>query len=162
MEINLEDRQIVTEIVNNYSDMIMRIAYQNVNNYQESEDIMQEVFLSLLKKSTFKDPEHLKAWLIRVTLNKCRDYLRSKRNRHIPLDEVQNCLFTPDQHKTLEELYELPEIDRNIIYLHYYEGYTAAEIGKILKKSENSIFLRLTRARQKLKHILEKEESENE
>ena len=155
MVLDLSDKNLIDEIINSYSDTVMRIALQHVRNVQEAEDIMQEVFLALLNKTNFKNAEHLKAWLIRVTINKCKDYHRSKRKKLVPLESVRSIAVTAEQESVLEEIFALPPIDRDIIYLHYYEGYGAAEIGKIIKKSENAVYVRLMRAREKLKNILE-------
>lgn len=162
MQIDLNDKNVTDGIVNEYADMIFRIAYQNVRRRHCAEDIMQETFLALLKKKSFKDAAHLKAWLIRVTLNKCRDFFRAERRREIPLDAAENFLLAPEREETLEEIFMLPPGDASIIYLHYYEGYTAAEIGKIVKKSENAVYIRLARAREKLKKLLEEEDGGNE
>lgn len=162
MELDLKDKRKTEEIVQTYSDMIMRIAYQNLKCVPEAEDVMQEVFLALINKRRFKDEEHLKAWLIRVTVNKCRDVLRKKRRKDLPLDVAESFLIAEEQSGILEEIFSLPPDDRTVIYLHYYEGYSAAEIGKILKKSENAIYIKLTRARERLKDILIKEDGENE
>ena len=161
MELDLKDKRKTEKVVEAYSDMIMRIAYQNLKCVHEAEDVMQEVFLALINKRKFADDEHLKAWLIRVTVNKCRDVLRKKRRSDLPLGVAESFLFSPEQSGILEEIFELPPDDRTVIYLHYYEGYNAAEIGKILIKSENAIYIKLTRAREKLKDILLKE-GENE
>ena len=85
MQINLTDKNEIEKTVEEFSDMIMRIAFQNVKQTSNAEDIMQEVFLALLKKRNFKNREHLKAWLIRVTINKCKDYFRSVTRREITL-----------------------------------------------------------------------------
>ena len=74
----LQSREVYEKIVDDYSDMIYRIAYQNLRSSYDAEDIMQEVFLTLLKNDgKFKDSEHLKAWLIKVTVNKCIDFRKS-------------------------------------------------------------------------------------
>ena len=119
---------------------------------------MQEVFLSLLKPPRFNGEEHLKAWIIRVTLNKCKNFLKSqKRRRAVSLDAGVNIGGQTDEERTelLDALHRLPETDRNILFLHYYEGYTAKEIAKFLGGSENAVFIRLNRARDKLKADLE-------
>lgn len=161
MELDLKDKRKTEKVVEAYSDMIMRIAYQNLKCIHEAEDVMQDVFLALINKRKFADDEHLKAWLIRVTVNKCRDVLRKKRRNDLPLDVAESFMLSPEHSGILEEIFELPPDDRTVIYLHYYEGYNAAEIGKILKKSENAIYIKLTRAREKLKVILINE-GENE
>lgn len=137
--------------------MVVRIAYQNLKNQADDEDVTQEVFIKLLKQPDFNDEEHLKAWLIRVTINQCKDLRKSAwfRKRQ-PLDEQ----WKPRGEKQLgilDEIWKLPKDDRNVIYLYYYENYTVPEIARILGKNENTISSRLTRARKKLKTILAEE-----
>ena len=156
----------VRAIIGKYSDMVLKIAYQNTRDLQESEDIVQEVFLALFSRPLIKDEEHLKAWLIRVTLNKSRSFLRSARRKVLPLDEslapaerlAPEPSFTRDE--VLSQLFSLPEAERNALYLHYYEGYSAKEIGKFLKKSENAVYILLSRGRAKLKELLKEEEDD--
>jgi len=135
--------------------MINRIAYQYVKNKADAEDITQDVLLSLIKQTCFVNREHLKAWLIRVTINKSKDFLKSSKYRNtVALDKVMYSL-TSEQAQTLDELDNLPENDRNILYLFYYEGYSVKEIAGILDKKEPAIFKHLSRAREKLKAYLE-------
>lgn len=156
----------VRAIIGKYSDMVLKIAYQNTRDLQESEDIVQEVFLALFSRPLIKDEEHLKAWLIRVTLNKSRSFLRSARRKVLPLDEslapaerlAPEPSFTRDE--VLSQLFSLPEAERNALYLHYYEGYSAKEIGKFLKKSENAVYILLSRGRAKLKELLKEDEDD--
>lgn len=159
----LQSRESYEKIVDKYSDMIYRISYQNLRNSYDSEDIMQEVFLALLKSDIeFKSDEHLKAWLIRVTVNKCIDFKKSARYRTtLPLDD-QVIQHNEEEQGIMEELFKLPEESRNIIYLYYYESYTIAEIAKILGKKQNTVNSKLQRARKKLKSILEKGEDDYE
>lgn len=149
----------VNYIVNTYSDMICRIAYQYTRNIHESKDIMQEVFLKMLKKLPFKDEEYLKAWLIRVTINQSKDFLKSKHRKNVPLEDGLHIAAKPHD-DGLEELQQLPYLDRSIIYLYYYEGYSTKEIGKILGKTANAVALKLSRAREKLKCLIEESETE--
>ena len=161
----------VRAIIGKYSDMVLKIAYQNTRDLQESEDIVQEVFLALFSRPLIKDEEHLRAWLIRVTLNKSRSFLRSARRKVLPLDEslapaerlaaqspAPDPSFTRDE--VLEQLFSLPEAERNALYLHYYEGYSAKEIGKFLKRSENAVYILLSRGRAKLKELLKEDEDD--
>ena len=156
----------VRAIIGKYSDMVLKIAYQNTRDLQESEDIVQEVFLALFSRPLIKDEEHLKAWLIRVTLNKSRSFLRSARRKVLPLDEslAPAERFDPEPSFTrddvLEQLFSLPEAERNALYLHYYEGYSAKEIGKFLKKSENAVYILLSRGRATLKELLKEDEDD--
>lgn len=72
MERTSGDHGFIEYVVEKYSDMVVRIAYQNLKNQADDEDVTQEVFIKLLKQPDFNDEEHLKAWLIRVTINQCR------------------------------------------------------------------------------------------
>ncbi len=156
----------VRAIIERYSDMVLKVAYQNTRDLQESEDIVQEVFLALFSRPLPKEEEHLKAWLIRVTLNKSRSFLRSARRKVLPLDEslapAERLAAPPDfaQDEVLSKLLTLPEAEKNALYLHYYEGYSAKEIGKFLKRSENAVYILLSRGRAKLKELFKEDEDE--
>lgn len=156
----------VRAIIERYSDMVLKVAYQNTRDLQESEDIVQEVFLALFSRPLPKEEEHLKAWLIRVTLNKSRSFLRSARRKVQPLDEslapAERLAAPPDfaQDEVLSKLLTLPEAEKNALYLHYYEGYSAKEIGKFLKRSENAVYILLSRGRAKLKELLKEDEDD--
>ncbi|MCL2630866.1 MAG: sigma-70 family RNA polymerase sigma factor [Firmicutes bacterium] len=146
----------ICKAVEEYADMILRIAFQYTQNRQDAEDIMQEVFLSLMKHGDFNSQEHQKAWLIRVTVNKCKDLLRRlkiRQNAHYC--GVSSYGMSQDDLEVLDEVNKLPPLYRSVIYLFYYEGYTAKEIAKFLGKRESAVHTALTRARQHLKHFLE-------
>ena len=148
------------EIIREHADMIYRIALHNLKNPADAEDIFQDVCLTLLTKNApLFDDVHIKNWLIRVTINKCKNFLKSswQRNRDT-LDAVAD---TPAEvSQSIPELvYSLPEKYRNIIYLYYYEEYTVAEIAEILKENKNTVNSKLQRARKKLKEILEEGEN---
>ncbi|MGN0476655.1 MAG: RNA polymerase sigma factor [Ruminococcus sp.] len=147
------------KVIDEFSNMVYRVAYNYLSNKSESEDIMQEVFLSLLKKGTDNmDYEHLKAWLIRVTINKCKNINKSSWNsKTVPLEEAENIL-TQEELSLRDELFALEKTDRSIVYLYYYEQLTIKEISKILHMKSSSVGTRLSRARKKLKFIIEQEE----
>lgn len=144
-------------IFRQHADLIYRVALHNLQNPADAEDILQEVCLVLLTKRIPEDEEHRKRWLIRVTINKCRDLSRSywRRNRE-SLDDYQH-LRAEEPPGVMEELEELSESYRNIIYLYYYEEYTVSEIAEILKKNVNTVKSGLRRAREQLKETLIKE-----
>lgn len=154
--LNVQTEKQYIEIVEKYADMIYRIAYQKVLNRYDAEDIVQDVFVKLLSnKSYFRDEEHMKAWLIRVTINLCINYNKSLARQKTVSVEQLDIPFTQQETGVLEELYLLPEDERNILYLYYYEGYKIREIAKILRQKQNTINSKLTRARNKLKRIME-------
>ena len=142
-----------------YGDTVRRICMIHLKNKADTEDIFQTVFLKyVLRTAPFDSPEHEKAWIIRVTANACKDLLRSFfRSRTVSLDVlIETPREMPEDHSDiLEAVLALPEKYKDPIYLHYYEGYTAEEIGRILGKNTNTVYTLLTRARQMLKTRLE-------
>lgn len=146
----------VHEIVQTYSDTLIRIAVQQTKNMSEAEDIVQEVYMTLMRqKKPFDNEVHLKAWLIKVTFNKCKDYFKSSRvKKTIPITEEMTFTAKEEQ-SVLPEIFELEQNDRAIVYLHYYEGYTTAEIANLLEMKINTVGSKLRRVRMKLKTILE-------
>ncbi len=150
-----ERSEFIKNTVKQYSAMIFRIAYQNLRNYHDAEDIMQEVGLYLLTGNPpLDEPEHLKCWIITVTIHKCKDMKKAAwRTRTEPIDNYLS-LQAPETQEVMEELWRLPENYRNIIYLYYYESFTIAEIAQILGKSQNTVGSSLRRARKKLERLL--------
>ena len=127
-------------------------------NYADTEDIFQTVFLKYaLSFVIFESEEHEKAWFLRVTINACKDLLKSFfRNRTVPLDELieQPAEMPPDYREVLEAVLALPSKYKDAVYLHYYEGYTAPEISRILGKNVNTVYTLLSRSRQLLREKL--------
>lgn len=144
-----------------YGDTILRIAYVCCGSYAEAEDITQDVFLLLHTKHTdFSSDEHLKAWLIRVAVNKSKNFKRSFRvSRTQSMDELpestSSCIMNTDNVDIRNKIESLPKKYSSVIYLYYYEGYNIREISNILEKNENTVSSLLQRGRQKLKLELE-------
>jgi len=152
----------VTQAVEKYANMIQRICLCSLKNQSDTEDIFQNVFLKyMLHEGIFNDEEHEKAWLIRVTINACKDHLKSLfRHRTIPLEALteQAAEFPEEHREVLEALLSLSAKYKDVLYLHYYEGYSASEISGILGKKENTIYSLLSRGRGLLKDKLGGEE----
>lgn len=147
----------INEIVEEYADTITRICYSYGKNYDDTQDIMQNVFLKLMRSEPeFQSKEHEKAWIIRVTLNECKDFLKHIFRRHTSLDEVQEIPVEEkeDLSYVREAVIKLPDKYKKVIYLFYYEGYSAVEIAGILKKKENTIYTWLNRGRQLVKDMV--------
>lgn len=144
--------------IERYGDMVRRLCLVHLKNPVDTEDIFQNVFLKyVLSPVVFESPEHEKAWLIRVTLNACKDLVKSFfRSRTVPLEELldQPAPLSEEHREVLEAVLALPRKYRDAVYLHYYEGYTAAEIGKLLGKNTNTVYTLLTRAREQLRKTL--------
>lgn len=149
----------IEKLVETYSDMVMRIAYQYSFNKADSEDIVQEVFIRLIKniKNLGQNADYIKAWIIRVTINVSKDYNKNSWYKKVkPIyDKESDFNFETEELEILKELSKLKPIYRNIIYLYYYEGYKIKEIAKILNLKENTVSSNLIRARNKLKGMLE-------
>lgn len=144
--------------IGRYGDTVRRLCLVHLKNPADTEDIFQNVFLKyVLSPVVFESPEHEKAWLIRVTLNACKDLVKSFfRSRTVPLEELldQPAPLSEEHREVLEAVLALPPKYRDAVYLHYYEGYTAAEIGKLLGKNTNTVYTLLTRARGQLRKTL--------
>ena len=150
--------------IDRYADLVRRVCMIHLKNHADTEDNFQTVFLKYVTGTTeFESEEHEKAWFIRVTINACKDLLRSFfRSRTVSLDDL---LEQPDQvpedhREVLEAVLALPDKYRDVVYLHYYEGYTAPEIGTILHKNPNTVYTLLTRAWDELRKMLGGEDFE--
>ena len=128
--------------IDRYADLILRISYSYFHTTCDGEDICQTVFLRYIRQEKpFRDAEHEKAWIIRTTVNICKDILKSAwRRTSVPLEEADFVeTMPPDTEDLRRALGALPPKTRLAIYLHYYEGYTAKEIGGFLHKSDNAV-----------------------
>lgn len=154
----MRSEQEADRAVERYSDMVRRLCMIHLKNYADTEDIFQTVFLKyVLSSVSFENEEHEKAWFIRVTINACKDLLKSFfRSRTVSLDEIaeQSSEMPTDDREVLEAVLSLPPKYKDVVYLHYYEGYTAPQISRILGKNVNTIYTRINRSRQLLRDKL--------
>ena len=148
----------VEELFHEYSDMVYKIALVQMKNKNDTEDILQEVFLRLVKYSKkLESKEHAKAWLIRVTQSCCKQHYLSSwyKNTTALKEELPTKeLFNEQESILYEAVMELPLKYRTAIHLYYYEGYSVSELAKVLNKKENTIKSHLFRARSMLKDTL--------
>ena len=160
----MRSEEEINTAIEQYADTVKRICIVHLKNHADTEDIFQTVFLKYaLSSAVFENTEHEKAWFIRVTINACRDLLRSFfRSRTVPLDVLadQEAPSFADNREVLEAVLSLPAKYRDVVYLHYYEGYTAPQIGEILEKKTNTVYTLLTRAREQLRRLLGGDEYE--
>lgn len=159
------DRQM-EEIVRRHADTVYRLALVRMKSTQDEEDIFQEVFLRLVKNlDKLENDEHIKAWLIRVTINCCKSqFARAYRRHETPLEqdilqERAGAADEPDSGENIvyETVQKLPDIYRTVIHLFYFEELSIKEICDVLKKRESTIKSQLSRGRDKLRELLEKE-----
>lgn len=145
----------INRAVDEYSNMVRRLCMLHLKNYADTEDIFQTVFLKYALSSVeFKSKEHEKAWMIRVTINACKDLLKSFFRKHtVSIDQlIEEPAPVPQDHReVLEAVLSLPKKYKDVVYLHFYEGYTAPQIGEILGKNVNTVYTLLTRAKKILK-----------
>ena len=148
----------IEEIVTRYENKLYRIALAITKSNADAEDIIQDVFIKLFEKQPhFESSNHEIAWLIRVTVNRCKNHLRShwwKKNTHLlethPAPEGI-------QQDTMQAVLALPAKYRTVIHLYYYEGYSTKEIAEMTQQKDSTVRQLLTRARRKLKNFLEGE-----
>ena len=146
-----------------YGDTVLRAAYAVTGSYHEAEDITQEVFLKLhASPQNFENDDHMKAWLLRVTVNRSKNFRKSFLfSRTSGIDEIPEsalkCEFTEEENEIRELIKNLPEKYASVIYLYYYEGFNVREIAEILEKSENTVSSLLQRGRRKLRTEIERE-----
>ena len=154
----MRSEQETIRAVERYSDTVRRLCMVHLKNDADTEDIFQTVFLKyVLSSVSFESGEHEKAWFIRVTLNACKDLLKSFFRSHtVPLDEVmeQPAQPSPDHREVWDAVCSLPQKYRDVVYLHYFEDYTAPEISRILGKNVNTVYTLLTRSKQMLRERL--------
>lgn len=161
----------VEQAVRQYADMVYRLAVSNTNVTQDAEDVFQEVFVKLVRyKDKIEDEEHLKAWLIRVTINEARRLEGSGWKKNVSLDDSEDSdewtasdeeefagpeetyIENEKNESILQKVRELPQKYREVIHLYYYQEMKISEIAYMLETSEATVKTRLRRA----KDILEK------
>lgn len=145
-------------IVNDYADMVYRVALSYTKSVYDAEDVVQTTFMKLMiNKSKFNGEDHIRRWLIRVAVNECNSLWSSYWRKKVDLKEViinEGSYTAKESSKLYDAVMELPPKYRIVIYLFYYEGYTTSEIAGLIKINEDAVRTRLVRARKKLKLML--------
>ena len=143
-----------------YKNTVYSVIFNYVQNTEDAADLLQEVFIKLYAtEDNFTDEEHMKAWLIRVSANLCKNHLRSIKIRKIvPLEEDIPFFDKEEDNELIKIVFSLPEKYRIPIHLFYYESYSIKEIADILDMPEATVKIRLKRGREKLSKILNKED----
>ena len=176
MSAYLSDQQL-DDVVRRYQDMVYRIAMLRMKNRTDADDVFQEVFVRLVRNAAkLESEEHLKAWLIRVTINCCNSlHTETFRKRTVSYDDLLEkdsgdadygrdpgggeAPFAEDRYGVenediLSAVQRLPGAYRDVIYLFYYEDLPVRKIAEILQTSEGAVKTRLSRARDMLKDRL--------
>ncbi|MBP1544687.1 MAG: sigma-70 family RNA polymerase sigma factor [Oscillospiraceae bacterium] len=147
------DSDRLSGYIQRYQRTVYRAAFSYVGSCADAEDIVQDTFVKLYTyNGRFESEEHVKAWLIRVAVNLSKNLLRSRRRRGA--SEVTDHGSCDRENELLAAVMELPPSYREVIYLYYYEGYSAKEIAAILRHPVSTVTTRLSRGRKLLKDML--------
>ena len=156
------DEQLFEELYEKYANDVLRVSYFYLGDRQQAEDVTQDVLVRLLTNSPDLAPGREKAWLLKVALNRCRDLWRASWVKRVvlgsPAMELAPAPGSLEDHMEKQELMaairRLPADFRDVILLHYYQGYGIAEIAQMMDVPEGTISSRLSRGRKKLEEIL--------
>lgn len=165
------ENQILQQKIDEYGDMLFKLSLLRLQNVQDAEDVVQEVFYQYLRhKGAFESKEHEKAWLIKVALNACRKLWRSAWSRHHSMEPLEQELFgeavpgTEDavvkgeaQKTVFDAVTALSPKYRDVIHLFYYEEMSIKEIAEATGRRESTVTSQLCRARDLLKKALREE-----
>ena len=159
-------RQKLQELVTLYQDNLFAVAFNICKNTQDAEDVVQDTFIRYYTlKKEFDSRQHIRAWLIRVTINRAKNVNHTfwRRNKLSLEDYMETLSFeTRESENLFETVMKLPEKYRIVIHLFYYEGYSVNEIADILKISESNVKVRLSRGRRLLREALKEEWKDDE
>lgn len=159
-------RQSVQELFEKYQNNLYAAAFNICKNTEDAKDVVQETFIQYYSlKKEFNNEQHIRAWLIRVAINKAKNINRSfwRKNKTTLEDYMETLTFdTPESEELFETVMALPEKFRIVIHLFYYEEYTIHEIADILKISEGNVKVRLSRGRLLLKERLQEDWEDDE
>lgn len=159
-------RQTVEELAGRYRDNVFAAAFHICKNAADADDIVQETFLQYyVTKKEFDSEQHIRAWLLRVAINKAKNVNRSFWRQHkVSLEDYMETLAfeTPQDETLFETVMRLPEKYRIIIHLYYYEEYSVCEIANVLKLSQSNVKVRLSRGRKMLKEVLKEDWEDDE
>lgn len=154
-------REQFDRLYQRYADDVLRVSYFYLGDKQRAEDVCQDVFLRLLTKGPQIQPGHEKAWLLKVALNRCRDLWRAAWVKRVVLGSPLEMMPADDdieqyaaKSEVMEAVYQLSPAFKEVIMLHYYQGFGIAEIAAMLEVPEGTVSSRLSRARKKLETIL--------
>lgn len=156
--VSLRTDEIISQDLDHYGNMLLRLAYSYMKNIYDAEDVVQEVFVQLLKNiEKLESDEYKKNWLICVARNICKNKLKSAWfKKHVELTEMPYYDEYKDSN-VLNKVMQLPLKYREIIYLYYYEDYTTVEIAAIIGKKEATVRSLLSRGRNILRSELKEE-----
>ena len=154
-----ENNKDLERVFKSYCDTIFRISLLLLFNEADAEDVLQSVMIQYYQKApSFKDEDHEKAWIIKVTNNMCKNMLRSKK-RYIweDITDIHDYIESAEEGEILKMVINLPYKYKTVLYLYYFEGYKTAEIAHILRISTVAVRKRLEYGRNQLRLEYRKE-----
>lgn len=146
------------DIVERYRDMVFRLAYTYLRDPADADDVTQDVFVKLFRStSSFESDDHLRFWLVRVTVNECKSLFRKPWRRVEDIESYAQTLEAPaeESRELLVSVMRLPEKYRVPLVLRYYAGFSTDEIARLLRIPAATVRTRLARGRQRLRAVLE-------
>ncbi len=148
------------EVFEKYKNTVYSVVFHYVRNVEDAADLQQETFLKLLAGGVeYESEEHMKAWLLRVAINSCKNFLRSKSYRaDVPLSEQLPAEQKEESTELFDIVLTLPEKYRVPLHLFYYEDYSVRQIASVMEIPEATVKIRLKRGREKLGKCLRKED----
>ncbi|MBR4083588.1 MAG: sigma-70 family RNA polymerase sigma factor [Lachnospiraceae bacterium] len=156
----------IQELMKRYWNSLFVAAFQICKNREDAEDVVQDTFLQYhTSKKEYESEEHIRAWLLRVAINKAKNVNLTfwRRNKQPLEDYIETLPFeTKEDSNLFEAVLALPEKYRVVIHLFYYEDYSVQEIAEVLKLSESNVKIRLSRGRKMLKEALKEEWEDDE
>lgn len=163
----MDDRQFEA-LYEKYANDVLRVSYFYLGDRQQAEDVTQDVFVRLLTSNPRLEEGREKAWLLKVALNRCRDLWRAAWVKRVVLGSPAIDLTpAPDQiedrmerQELMNAIHKLPADFRDVILLHYYQGYGITEMAEILKVPEGTVSSRLSRGRKKLEELLKERDAQ--
>lgn len=157
----MRDHVEFTRLARRYVDTVYRVACGWLRSVPDAEDVTQTVLLKLWQSDkAFESDEHVRNWLIRVTVNACKKARLSPLRRETPIEDIAGALAfeTPEHSELFYEIMALPKQYRVPLLLYYYEDYSTKDIAQMLRLPAATVRTRLARGRQRLKHILQEQE----
>jgi RNA polymerase sigma-70 factor (ECF subfamily) len=149
------DQALFDRVYETYGPALYRFCLLQMKNPADAEDVLQDVFVKRLYQAPkFKSPEHERSWLYQVALNLCRDQWRRSRRSELPLAAAAGVSLPPEELSLLDQVSNLPEKQRTVLHLHYYQGYGLQEIARLLGVTVPTVKMRLKRGREALRKEL--------
>lgn len=155
-------------LIRQYGNDVLRTAYMYVRDIHTAEDIFQDVFIKVNQKlSTFEGNSSIKTWIIRITINTCKDFIKSAYHKHVVpmMDYQEDMMVSETDYDEVEKedtrelirktVMSLPAKYKDVVLCVYFQDMTITEAARTLQIAEGTAKSRLSRARQKLKSILE-------